>query len=321
MPGSIHNTVILAKVETTAGTDAAPTAGADAVLIRVSNLSAKVEQLFAERDIVRGTFGAPDKLPYTRRGAINFSVELQGSGTAGTAPEWGDLLIGCGLAETITAGSRVEYTPASTNLKTLTIWAYINGKLEKFAFAVGNFKLNMQVGQVGTLDFSFQALVTSVAAGAAPTPTLAAWVKPLPVGPINTGQLVLGGAYATGAITGGTGYNFQTLGLDAGSDVQTLELAATERIDLFNRVPKLNVVADIGGAAIAGLYAAMQSATPTSVGVVHGSTAGRKVIVYAPAATLAGIDDQVNGNVILNALDLVPQPTAAANDDFRIVAA
>lgn len=321
MPGSIQNTLILAKVETTAGTDAAPTAGADAVLVRVSNLSAKVEQLFAERDIVRGTFGAPDKLPYTRRGLINFSVELQSSGAAGTAPQWGDLLIGCGMAETVTAGNRVEYTPVSTNLKTLTIWAYINNKLLKFAFAVGGFKLSMQVGQVATLDFSFQALVTSVAAGSAPASTLTQWIKPLPVGPINTGQLQLGGTYAAGAITGGTGYNLQTFGLDAGNDVQPLELAATERIDVFNRVPKANAVADISGAAIANLYASMQAATPTSVGVVHGSAAGQKVLVYAPAATLAGIDDQVNGNVMLSMLDLVLQPSAAANDDFRIVAA
>lgn len=320
MPGSIQNSVILAKVESTPGTDAAPTAGADAVLIRVSNLSAKIEQMFAERDIVRGSFGAPDKLPYTRRGTITFSVELQSSGAAGTAPPWGDLLIGCGMAETVTAAARVDYTPSSVNLKTLTIWAYLNGKLEKFVFAVGNFKIGMSVGGVPTLDFTFQALVASVTAASAPTPTLSAWIKPLAVGAVNTSQLTLGGTYAAGAITGGTGYNFKSFSLDAGSDVQPLELAAIERIDLYNRSPSINLVADIGGAAIAGYYAGMQAGTPTSVGLVHGTAAGQKVMLFAPAATIAGIDDDVQGNVMLNTMDLVPQPTSAFNDDFRIVA-
>jgi hypothetical protein len=70
MSGSIDNTVILAKIETTSGTDAAPTNTADAVAIRVANLSVKYVQNFAERDVMTGTFSAPDKLPYSRRGQI-----------------------------------------------------------------------------------------------------------------------------------------------------------------------------------------------------------------------------------------------------------
>ena len=172
MAGSVQKSVILAKVEVTSGTDAAPTNVADAVLIRISGMAAKIEQKMASRDIVRGVFGAPDMLPYTRRGSITFSVDLAGSGVLGTAPQWGKLLVGCGYSETVTAATRVDYTPASANLKTLTIWAYVNDKLEKFNFCAGTWKLgNFKVGQIPTLDFTFQGLVTSVAATAAPRPT------------------------------------------------------------------------------------------------------------------------------------------------------
>lgn len=320
MAGSLQSTVILAKVETTSGTDAAPTNVADAVLIRVSGLSAKIEQKLATRDIVRGAFGAPDMLPYTRRGAISFSCELAGSGALGTAPQWGDLLLGCGFSETITPGTRVDYLPASTALKTLTIWAYINGKIEKFNFCAGSFKISMKVGALPTLDFTFQAVVSSVAASAAPAATLSAWIRPQAVGPVATTQLMLGATYSAGALSGGTGYNVQELMCDMANDVQALELATAESVAIYGRNPSASLVADIGAAAIVTQYANMAAGTATSVGLTHGTVAGNKVIVFAPNGVLTGIDDNVQGNVMLNSMALSLQPSAAFNDELRIVA-
>ena len=168
MPGSLQSTVILAKLEATSGTDSAPTNTADALAIRVSNLSVNVDETFAERDIILGYFAGADKLPVTRRANIGFSVELQSSGTLGTAPAWGKLLQACAMSETITATTRVDYTPTSTGLKTLTIWAYINGRLEKYNFCAGTFSVQLKAGDIPSLDFTFTGLVTSVAVGAAP---------------------------------------------------------------------------------------------------------------------------------------------------------
>jgi hypothetical protein len=320
MAGSIQKTVILAAVEATSGTDAAPTAAANAVAIRVSGLKAKVSQKMATRDVVRGAFAAPDMLPYTRRGEVSFSVEMAGSGAAGTPPQWGTLLQGCGMAETITAGSRVEYTPASSGLKSLTLWAYVNGRLAKFVYGAGSVKLAMKVGQVPSFDFTFQALVTSVAASAGVTPTLSAWTRGLAVGPLSTSALKLGGAYAAGALTGGTDYNVQDFNIDLANDVQDLELAALENIAIYGRNPSASIVADINGAAMASLYADMAAGTPRSLGLVHGTTAGNKVLVYAPAGVLTDIDDSVSGNVMLNSLSASLQPSSAFNDEVRIVA-
>ena len=320
MAGSLQKTVILAKVESTSGSDAAPTNTADAVAIRVSGLKAKIAQKMATRDVVRGAFGASDMLPYTRRGEITFSVELAGSGTPGTPPQWGDLLLGCGFAETVTASTRVDYTPASSGLKTLTLWAYINDKLEKFNFAAGSVKLSCKVGQMPSLDFTFQALVTSVAATAAPSPTLSAWTRAVAVGPLNTPGLMLGCTYSAGALSGGTAYNFQEFTADMANDVQDIELAASEVVSIFGRNPAATLVADIGATAIVGQYAAMAAGTPTSVGLVHGTVAGNKVLVYAPNGAITDIDDQVNGNVMLNTMGLSLQPSAAFNDELRLVA-
>lgn len=320
MAGSIQASVILAKVEATAGTDAAPTNTTDAALIRISGLSAKIEQKMATRDIVRGVFGAPDMLPYTRRGAISFSVELASSTALGTAPEWGDLLIGCGMSEAVTAATRVDYTPSSASLKTLTIWAYINGKLQKFAYCAGSVKLSMKVGQLPTLDFTLQALVSSVAAGASPVPTVTAWKRPLAVGAANTSQVLLGCTYSAGALSGGTGYNFTEFSADLANDVQDLEMAASESVGIYGRNPSASLIADLGGTAIATQYANMAAGTTTTLGITHGTVSGAKVIVFAANAVITAIDDSVNGNLMLNSMAFSLTPSASLNDELRIVA-
>ncbi len=320
MAGSIQNTVILLKVETTSGTDAAPTNTADAVLMMISGLSAKIEQKMATRDVLRGAFGAPDMLPYTRRGSIKFSVDLAGSGALGTAPQWGDLLLGCGFTEIVTASTRVDYVPASTALKSLTIWAYWNGKLEKFTYCAGSVKLNLKVGEVPKLDFTFTGLVTSVAASAAPTPTLTAWIRPLAVGPINTSQINLGGTYSAGAIAGGTAFNFQEASFDIGNDAQDIDLATSEVVGVFGRSPVASLVADLGATAVVTQYTNMAAGTQTSIGLTHGTVAGNKVLIYAPAGVINDIDDNVQGNVMLNSMGFSLQPTSALNDELRIVA-
>ncbi len=320
MPGSLQSTVILAKLEATSGTDSAPTNTADAVAIRVSGLSVKVDEKFAERDIILGFFAGADKLPVTRRASVAFSVEMQSSGPLGTAPAWGKLLQACAMSETVTATTRVDYATASTGLKTLTIWAYINGRLEKYNFCAGTFTVNLKAGDVPSLDFTFTGLVTSVASGAAPAPTLSAFIRPQAVGPIYTGGLVVGGTYAAGAITGGTTYNFQDFSIDAGNDVQDLLLIAQESVGVYGRAPTFKTTSDFGAAAHAAFVADMHAGTTRSVGLTHGTVAGQKVLIHAPAMTITSVLDNINGQVLLSEMTGLLRPTASNNDDFRIVA-
>jgi hypothetical protein len=318
MSGSIQNTVILAKLEVTSGTDSAPTNIADAVAVRVSNLSAKINQNFAERDVIVGAFGAPDKLPFSRRGAIAFSCELQASGALGTAPQWGDLLQGCGFSETITAAARVDYTPASTALKTLTIWAYINGRLEKFAFCAGTVKMNLKVGELPSLDFTFTGLVSSTVASATVTPTLTPWIRAEAVGPAFTTPLSIGAVtYAAGALAGGTPYPFQSLAVDMACDVQDIALVQTESVGIYGRNPSAQIVADLGGTAHAAFKADMHAGTTRAFGLVHGSVATKKVGIYAPVGVLTSVEDQISGSVMLDQLGLTLRPNLG-NDEFRI---
>ncbi|QOR55723.1 MAG: hypothetical protein YHS30scaffold667_19 [Phage 65_10] len=320
MTRSIRKSVILAKVETTSGTDAAPSNTADAVLFHVQNLSCKVEQQFADRDVVTGVFASPDKLPFTRRGTITFTVDAASVGVAnlGNAPPIDALLQGVGLASTLSAGVSATYNDVSTALKTLTIWAYWDGELRKFAYAAGNMTGDFSVGNVPTFTFTFQALVTSVTAASNPTPTLTAFQRPQAVGPATTSKLTLGGTLSGSTISGGTAYNFKTLTFDLGNDVQFDTLATQETVAIYGRNSTLSCTLDLGVTDEVQKYTDMAAGTTASIGFKQGNASGSYLVPFFGAGIITGVSDQVDGNKVLSALTFTLK-AVTANDMLKLV--
>jgi len=105
MPLLSRKRLILAEIESQYGTDPTPTA-TDAVLVRDLNIT-PMQSDVVNRDLVRPYLGASEQLLANTRVECTFSVELAGSGTAGTAPRFGSVLRACGLSAT-------AYTPAVT---------------------------------------------------------------------------------------------------------------------------------------------------------------------------------------------------------------
>lgn len=92
---------ILAKIESTSGTDASPTVGADAVKM-INPASSNALEVLETNEVTRAidrvariTGGGP--------GGFSGGVYLKGSGSAGTAPEFGPLLRACAMSETLLA--------------------------------------------------------------------------------------------------------------------------------------------------------------------------------------------------------------------------
>lgn len=320
MPRSIQNSVILFKPETTSGTDAAPTAAADAVLFNVSDLQPDINQLTADRAVGRGFFAGADTIAYDRRGSIKFSVELAGAGAAGVAPAWGDLLICCAMSETVTAGSRVEYLPASTNLKTATIWAYIDGVLTKFAYCAGTVVFDFTVGQIPKATFTFTGLVsTDPATAATPTATLTSWKRPK-VFSKGVGFMTHGGSYSAGVISGGTGVSIQSASIDMANDVKDRALSSGADVAVYGRNPSASIVYDLSAADEVQAWTDMAAGTSTALAITHQSSAaaGDKIQLFMPVGIRSAIANQLDGNVIYKKCDWRIQPSAG-NDELRIV--
>jgi hypothetical protein len=318
MPRKSRNTVILAKVETTIGTDATPT-GADNALL-VSNQSFALNITNVDRNNIRSYMGASEQLSGSRSVQISFDVEMSGSGAAGTAPAWGPLLQGCAFAEVVSAGARVEYNPISTGFKTLTIYYYDDGVLHKALGCMGNVQCLAEEGQIPKFRFVFTGTDGGLATATNATPTLTAWKTPKVVNNDNSGKVTLGATYATGALSGGTEFCSRGVTLDAGNAVSYLSmLGPCTGTDITDRASTGSLVLDLDATAEVAAFNAVIANTLTSVGLVHGTDAGAKVILFAPAAQRTNPTHQDNDGRIHIGFDLRLTPVSG-NDELRIVA-
>ena len=85
--------VILIEAESSYGTDPGM-ASADAVLVRDLSITPQSSDVVS-RELIRPYLGSSEQLLANTRVECTFAVELTGSGTAGTAPRYGDALKAC----------------------------------------------------------------------------------------------------------------------------------------------------------------------------------------------------------------------------------
>lgn len=139
---------ILAKIESTYGTDPTPTGGANAILLRSLNV-APIQADIVSRDLIRTYLGNSEQLLASAYVSLDFEVEIQGSGTAGVAPAWAPLLKACAFAETVSTLAISSLTRASsTATATATAHGKVTGDVVKISGATeteynGNFTINV----------------------------------------------------------------------------------------------------------------------------------------------------------------------------------
>jgi hypothetical protein len=121
MPRLTRKSILLARIESTYGTDSVPTGASHAILVRNLNIT-PINTEEASRDLIRPFLGQFDQLIANRHVQIEFEVEVAGAGTAGTAPGYGALLRACGLSETLLA-SPLTGTAQAGGASTITLAA------------------------------------------------------------------------------------------------------------------------------------------------------------------------------------------------------
>lgn len=323
MPRNVRNTVLLAKIETTSGTDASPTGTANAMLISKPRLT-PLQANNIDRDLVRPYLGGSEQLVGTRYMQCEFTVELVGSGTAGTAPPIGPLLRACALAETIIAGTRVDYTPISTGFESVTIYWYDDGVLHKGLGCRGNIRFSAMAGQRPEAMVTLQGLFATPSAATPGSTSFASFITPLAVTDANTGDLTLGGTVAaTGApaIAGGTPYPSMGLELDMGNSVQFTPLLGGETVDITQRALQGRTQLDLTAAQEVTLYGVVLNATLQAMSLQHGTAAGAKWILHQPSVQLfEPTKEELNGRRLVGFQTRgVPTPGGSGNDEMRLV--
>jgi hypothetical protein len=110
--------LIQTKIESSSGTDSSP-AGTDALLVRNLDVT-PIEAETVSRDLIRSYMGNSDQLLANVRVALNFEVEIAGSGAAGTASRMDSLLRACGMSVT-TTGSAVTGSAQAGSAGSITL--------------------------------------------------------------------------------------------------------------------------------------------------------------------------------------------------------
>lgn len=308
MPLIAKKKVITAKIETTYGTDPVPTGAANALLVRNMNLTAQ-DADFVDRNLNRPFLGRSEQLPAGIRAMIDFEVELQASGAAGTAPAWGVLMRACGHSETISAGVSVTYAPISAAFESATFYFNVDGVLHKLTGARGTFSLSMKVKDIPTLKFQFTGIYNAVTDTVAPTPTYTSWKTPTTVSNINTTGFSLHGYSAV----------MSEMSFDqSGSIVHRSLVGGSEQVLITDREPQGSITIEATSVATKDWWTIAKNATLGALDITHGTVAGSKCRFQAPNVqiTKPSYADMDNIQMLQMGMNMIP---SAGNDEYSIV--
>lgn len=316
----IRNSLLQAKIESAYGSDPGSWVASNGVLIR-HTAPPKIVRDLVDRALARGYFGGSDQMVASRRMSFEFEVELASSGAAGTAPAWGPLARACGMAETITATNRVEYTPVTNSQESVTLRYFLDGVVYVARGCRGNMSIDLPAYGLPVAKFAmqgFDSLVTEIAVAQS---DFTAWKRPPVITDGNTADISLGVTYTAGVLSGGTALVSQGLSLDLGNRVEHAKLLGGESIDITGREATGRMSVALAAADEVTWRTDINGNVVAALGFQIGADAGSIVGIYAPA--VQRVDPQAEdyqGRAMVGAeLRLLPSATTG-NDELRIIA-
>ncbi len=305
MAKKLGNRAILAKIETTYGTDAVPTGAANAMMM----INVTYEPLLGQdvsRDLILPYMGHQGVLLVGNYARLTGEIELAGSGTPGTPPAYGPLLRACAMAEVITASTSAAYNPISAGQEAVSIYYNMDGVNHVLLGARGTFTLDMKPAAVPRLKFVFTGLLGTIADVALPTVTLTAFKTPLPVSKANTTFSLHGLASACEGVS-----------FDLANQIEPRLLIGYEGIEHVDRDMTGSAVLEAVAIATKDWLSIARAHTKGVLALVHGTVAGNIVQLDAPAVQIGRPNYGDTQKIINNTLPLMFMPSTG-NDEFKI---
>lgn len=303
--------IILVKTEVVYGNNPMPTGPANAMLLTNVQLQ-PMEGQDVTRDVETPYMGAKESLPVGLYAVLTGDFELVGSGTAGVAPAWSPLIRACGVAEVVTVGQKVEYSPVTEAHESVTAHMVIgtNGYTIVGARATGQITIN--AAGIPVCRVTITGLFTVPAVTARPIPDFSKWQKPQVASTRTTTVYKIDGLGLVG----------RDFSLNLGCEVQPRMLFNSERVLIVDRAESISMTVEAVPVSIYNPVSRAGSeitdAPRVPIEVTHGTIAGRTVNVKADACIqgrFAG--GQENQKIEEWPLTFTPMPTAG-NDQWKI---
>ena len=309
---------ILIETESSYNDSTTPT-GADAVLVTELNVTPIASDVVS-RDYVRPYLGASEQLLANSRVEVSFSVEMVGSGTAGTAPGYSKALLACGLSETVASGTSVTYSPVSAAFSSIAMFVEIGGSanneniLHKIRGCRGNVALEASVGEIPKLNFTFTGIYeVPINLGSLSTPTYNHQPTPLLFKAGNTSGFNIHGHQA----------GLNSLSMDIGNSIiyrEVIGSSSTKEVLLTDRAASGSVVIDAVKPGVKDFFTAAQTdGTLGNLAFLHGTAAGNKVQLTSTKADLGDISYGDSDGILTMEIPYTLVPSAAGNDEFSLI--
>lgn len=306
---SARDQVILAKIEVTEGTDPTPVKADDALEAAAVMPDTDFQQL--ERIAIQSGIAAAKQVFGRKTMRFTVTVELKGSGAAGTAPDIGPLLQACGMDETVNAGTSVVYTPfdPAAAAKTITVYIYKAGLLFKLHACRGNAEVQLVPGNYCRIVFSMQGKFGGVTDAALPSsPT---YQSTIPVQGASAG--ISFGAFNDAVVS--------SLNLSTGNQIiERADLNSTEGLKgwaLPRRDPQITASVEATVEATCDWWDKMEDRDEEAVDATIGTVAGNIVELAAPKVALANIALAEESDLLKYSITAQALPNAG-NDNYSI---
>lgn len=306
----MRKTLLALKEEATPGTEETLT-GTECFLVRNVTLTPLAGST-ATRDFIRPYFGNSSTIQLDQHYEVQFEVELQSSGAAGTRPAFGDALICSAMSETVTPSTKVEYKPVSDPavpgdpLPSATIAVYMDGILHTMVGSVGTWSLNLARGALPTINFTFWGSYVAPEDATPLTPVFTDFKVPLGANSLNTQTVTLFGQALC----------MESFSFDIANNLVFRDLPGCDPLAMVtNRAPSGSIQFQLTPVATYAWVEAARAKTSGALAIQHGTSAGYIVGINAPAVTLNPPSYADSDGILMLNAPLVFEPTSSGNNE------
>lgn len=259
--------LVMAKIETSYATDAAPVVATDCVLLSGDPQHTPLNLDYVDRDLVRAFLGQSDQLPTNAYSMIEFDVEVAGMKALGVAtPTLTALLRACAYAVTVTAGTSVVCAPVSSGFESCTIYHNIDGQLQKMVGCRGTVDMEFPNNGLAKFHFKMMGLYAPPTDTAQGTAVYTDYKTPVVVNNVNTSAFSLFGFSGV----------MKSLKISSGNDPVFRSLVGgTDQAIINERKAKGSLSIELPTITAKDFWSIAKAGTTGALSITHGPAANR----------------------------------------------
>ena len=307
-PLKARKKVILLKIEQTYGTDAAPTAGSDGML--VANVAfTPFASNNIEREVVQAHLGSRGQLVTDPHVSLSFDIELAGAGgDVDAVPAYAPALRASAHQQVVNEGVSCQFKPVDSNEESATIYFHMDGQKHAMVGCRGNREIRLSANGIPYFHFEFMGLYVTPVSVADPSPSLSGFQLPQTVNNSHTPTFTLHGFSG----------KLLELAMNQGNTVEYFNLPGEESVQVTDRQSTGSITIEAPPLQAKDFFTAVKEERLAALQIIHGVGEGQVVQIDAPRVQLLNPNYGEQNSRVTLSMELNFVPTDAGSDEWVI---